>query len=57
MHISSVSMWTPQQKVFWVLSLAEHKFAIIVQRLFRRQYNRRPSFRTMCDRIHGRLAR
>lgn len=35
-------MWTPQQKAFCVLSLAEHKSIIRVQRLFRRQYNLRP---------------
>ncbi|KAJ4442309.1 hypothetical protein ANN_12177 [Periplaneta americana] len=37
-----VSMWTPQQKAFCVLSLAEHRSIIRVQRLFRRQYNLRP---------------
>ncbi|KAJ4442648.1 hypothetical protein ANN_04237 [Periplaneta americana] len=38
----SISMWTPQQKAFCVLSLAEHRSIIRVQRLFRRQYNLRP---------------
>ncbi|KAJ4447016.1 hypothetical protein ANN_09004 [Periplaneta americana] len=40
--IGFISMWTPQQKAFCVLSLAEHRSIIRVQRLFRRQYNLRP---------------
>ncbi|PSN37042.1 hypothetical protein C0J52_21913 [Blattella germanica] len=36
-------MWTPQQKVFCVLSLAELKSVTLVQRQFRREYQLRPT--------------
>ncbi|KAJ4427597.1 hypothetical protein ANN_25245 [Periplaneta americana] len=49
-----LSMWTPQQKAFCVLSLAEHRSIIRVQRLFRRQYNLRPREAVPTTRSTGR---
>ncbi|PSN51151.1 hypothetical protein C0J52_20575, partial [Blattella germanica] len=41
LELASVAMWTPQQKVFCVLSLAELKSVTLVQRRFRREYKLR----------------